>query len=260
MNAAGERVAVVTGAAGGIGRASVRAFAEAGYTVAALDLDEAGACRCAEEIAAEVGRRCVGIGCDVAGWDSVERAFARVGEELGRVDALHANAGSEGYFAFEEISIAELRRQIDVNLVGHLYCVKAALPLLERAGGGAIVITASVQGHLTLPGCAPYAAAKGGLMAAARALAVEFGPKGIRINTISPGTIDTPMLDRSLEGMSTDEVEDLLAGVRGANALGRIGDAREVADVAVFLCSSGASYVTGEDVVVDGGYLRVKKF
>ena len=259
MNVAGERVAVVTGAAGGIGRASVQAFAEAGYAVAALDLDEAGARRCAEESAAGAGRRSLGIGCDIADWESVERAFARIAEELGRVDALHSNAGSEGYFAFEEIAVAELRRQIDVNLVGHLYCIKAALPLLERARG-AIVITASVQGHLTLPGCAPYAAAKGGLMAAARALAVELGPKGIRINTISPGTIDTPMLDRSLAGMNTEEVDNLLAGVRGANALGRIGEPREVADVAVFLCSNGASYVTGEDVVVDGGYLRVKKF
>jgi NAD(P)-dependent dehydrogenase (short-subunit alcohol dehydrogenase family) len=251
-----ERVAVVTGAAGGIGRASVQAFAAAGYAAAALDLDEAGALRCAEDTVGRV----VAIGCDVADWESVQRAFARIGEELGRVDALHANAGSEGYFAFEELPIDELRRQIDVNLVGHLYCIKAALPLLEQAGGGAIVLTASVQGHLTLPGCVPYAAAKGGLMAVARALAVELGPKGIRVNTISPGTIDTPMLDRSLEGMNTEEVENLLTGVRGANALGRIGDASEVADVVVFLCSAGASYVTGEDVVVDGGYLRVKKF
>ena len=255
-----ERVAVVTGAAGGIGRASLEAFAVAGYAVAALDLDEAGATRAAEETATETGRRAVGIGCDIADWGSVENAFAHVAEALGRVDALHANVGSEGYFAFEEIAIAELRRQIDVNLVGHLYCIKAALPLLERAAGAAIVITASVQGHLTLPGCVPYAAAKAGLMAVARALSVELGPKGIRVNTISPGTIDTPMLDRSLEGMNVAEADNLLAGIRGANALGRVGDPREVASVAVFLCSSGASYVTGEDVVVDGGYLRVKKF
>ena len=251
-----ERVAVVTGAAGGIGRASIQAFAAAGYAVAALDLDEPGAVA----VAKATDGRAVGIGCDVADWESVQHAFARVGEELGRVDALHANAGSEGYFAFEEMPVEELRRQIDVNLVGHLYCIKAALPLLERAGGGAIVLTASVQGHLTLPGCVPYAAAKGGLMAVARALAVELGPKGIRVNTISPGTIDTPMLDRSLEGMNREEVENLLTGVRAANALGRIGNASEVADVVVFLCSDGASYVTGEDVVVDGGYLRVKKF
>src|SRR5215208_5041335 len=165
-----DRVAVVTGAAGGIGRASLEAFAVAGYAVAALDLDEAGARRAAEETATETGRRAVAIGCDIADWGSVENAFAHVAEALGRVDALHANVGSEGYFTFEEMAIAELRRQIDVNLVGHLYCINAALPLLERAGGGSIVITASVQGHLTFPGCVPYAAAKAGLMAVARAL------------------------------------------------------------------------------------------
>jgi NAD(P)-dependent dehydrogenase (short-subunit alcohol dehydrogenase family) len=250
------RVAVVTGAAGGIGRAAARAFAEAGYRIAALDLEEDGARECA----ADAGGGSVGIRCDVADWDSVRSAFARVGGELGRVDALHANAGSEGYFAFEELPVEELRRQIDVNLVGQLYCVKAALPLLERAGGGAIVLTASVQAHLTLPGCVPYAAAKGGLLAVARALAVELGPKGIRVNTISPGTIDTPMLDRSLEGMNTEEAADLLSGVRAANALGRIGEPAEIANVVVWLCSDGASYLTGEDIVVDGGYLRVKKF
>jgi NAD(P)-dependent dehydrogenase (short-subunit alcohol dehydrogenase family) len=238
----------------------VHGFAAAGYAVAALDLDGDAAARCAAEAAEATGAATMGAACDISDWASVERAFCRVGEKFGRLDALHANAGSEGYFDFAELEIAELRRQIDVNLVGHLYTIKAALPLLRLAGGGAIVLTSSVQGHLTLPGCVPYAAAKAGLMAAARALAVELGPEGIRVNTVSPGTIDTPMLDRSLEGMDLEEAEDLLSGVRTANALKRIGEPREIADVVVFLCSEGASYVTGEDVVVDGGYLRVKKF
>ncbi len=257
MNTAEGRVAVVTGAAGGIGRASVRAFAGAGYAVAALDLDGDGATRAAEE---EAPGRAIGVQCDVSDWESVQAAFARVREEYGRVDALLTNAGSEGYFSFEEITIEEMRRQIDVNLLGHLYCIKAVLPLLEAAGGGAVVMTASVQGHLTLPGCVPYAASKAGLMAVARALAVELGGKGIRVNTVSPGTIDTPMLDRSLVGMKIEEVENVMAGIRAANALGRVGEPREIADVVVFLCSEGASYVTGEDIVVDGAYLRVKKF
>jgi 3-oxoacyl-[acyl-carrier protein] reductase len=106
----------------------------------------------------------------------------------------------------------------------------------------------------------PYAAAKAGLMAAARALAVEVGDRGIRVNTVSPGTISTPMLERSLAGMNSDAAEHFLERVREANALGRIGDPSEVANVVVFLCSPHASYVTGEDVVVDGGYLRVKRF
>jgi NAD(P)-dependent dehydrogenase (short-subunit alcohol dehydrogenase family) len=121
-------------------------------------------------------------------------------------------------------------------------------------------MTASVQAHLTLPGCVPYAAAKAGLIAVARALSVELGPKGIRVNTVSPGTIDTPMLQRSLKGMNRDEITNMLTQTREANALGRIGTPDEVANVVVFLCSEGATYITGEDVVVDAGYLRVKKF
>jgi NAD(P)-dependent dehydrogenase (short-subunit alcohol dehydrogenase family) len=250
-------VAVVTGAAGGIGRACVQAFADAGYVVAALDLAGQGIERVVEEDAISGS---IAIECDITDWESVEAAFSVIGETLGRIDALAANAGSEGYFDFGELTVDEIRRQIDVNLIGHLLCIKAALPLLEAAGSGAIVITASVQGHLTLPGCVPYAASKAGLMATARALAVELGPKRVRVNTVSPGTIATPMLDRSLVGMTTQEEEDILTGLRTANALGRIGEPREIAEVIVFLCSHGASYVTGADLVVDGGYLRVKKF
>jgi NAD(P)-dependent dehydrogenase (short-subunit alcohol dehydrogenase family) len=250
------RVALVTGAANGIGRASAEAFAGAGYAVVLLDRDGDGA----RAAAAALGEPAIAVECDVSDWDDVRRAFDEVDRAHGRLDALHANAGSEGYYAFEEMPIEELRRQVDVNLMGHLYCLRAALPLLAAAGGGSIVLTASVQGHLTLPGCVPYAAAKAGLMAVARALAVELGPKGIRVNTVSPGTIATPMLDRSLEGMAAEEVEGFLGQVRAANALGRIGEPRDIANVVVFLCSEGAAYVTGEDVVVDGGYLRVKKF
>ena len=252
----GRPVAVVTGAGSGIGVASARAFSEAGYAVCLLDLDKPAVVEAAESLPGAS----LPIRCDVAAWDEVSAAFEQISLEFGRVDALHANAGSEGYFVFEEISVDEIRRQVDVNLIGQLLCAKAALPLLAASSSGSIVFTASVQGHLTLPGCVPYAAAKAGLMAVARALAVELGERGIRVNTVSPGTIDTPMLERSLEGMSLDDAEASLAQLRSANALGRIGEPRDVADVVVFLCSEKARYVTGEDVVVDGGYLRVKRF
>jgi NAD(P)-dependent dehydrogenase (short-subunit alcohol dehydrogenase family) len=253
-----SRVAVVTGAAGGIGAASARALATAGYAVVLLDLSAEGAASVAQAIE-ESGGHAIALGCDVSGWSSVVEAFTAVKSAFGHIDALHANAGSEGYFPFEELSVEEMERQINVNLLGHLYCIKAALPLFTP-DGGSIVITASVQAHLALPGCVPYAAAKAGLTAVARALAVELGPKGIRVNTVSPGTVDTPMLDRSLEGMNRDEAQNLLAQIRAANALGRIGTPEEIASVVAFLCSDGAAYVTGEDIVVDGGYLRVKKF
>jgi NAD(P)-dependent dehydrogenase (short-subunit alcohol dehydrogenase family) len=254
------RVAVVTGAAAGIGAASARRFGEAGYAIVLADLDAAANEARAGELR-EAGLDAVAVPCDVGDPQSVDALFAEVDRRHGRLDALHANAGSGGYHRLEEMAVEELLRQVNVNLVGGLLCARAAIPLLARSGeGGAIVFTASVQGHLTLPGCAPYAAAKAGLMAVARALAVELGPRGIRVNSVSPGTIDTPMLRRDLAGMNTAEADEFLGRVEGANALGRIGEPREIADVVVFLCSAGASYVTGADLVVDGGFLRVKSF
>jgi len=250
------RVAVVTGAATGIGFAGARAFASAGYKVVLVDRD-------ADRVnaaAREIGGDSLALTCDVSVWEDVRDAFQVIRSVFGRIDALFSNAGVSGYVLFEDMEVDDMRSQIDVNLFGHLYCAKAALPLMVCETPGNIVFTASVQGHLTLPGCVPYAAAKAGLMAVARALAVELGPKGIRVNTVSPGTIDTSMLRRDLADLDDEKVKDFLSLVRGANALGRIGDSREIADVVVFLCSDAASYITGQDVVVDGGYLRVKKF
>jgi NAD(P)-dependent dehydrogenase (short-subunit alcohol dehydrogenase family) len=120
------------------------------------------------------------------------------------------------------------------------------------------VLVSSVQAYVTLPGCVPYAAAKAGVVAAARALAPEVGRDGIRVNAVAPGTIDTPMLRRDLTGMNRSEVEQFVARVADANALGRVGEPREIADVVVFLASDAASYITGTTIVVDGGYLSVK--
>ncbi len=251
----GRKTAVVTGAALGIGAASAKAFAEAGYRVALIDMDEEAVQR--QAAALGDGDHLTAI-CDIADWDQVTTAFAEIGETTGGIDALHANAGSQRYGLFEDMAVTEIRRHVEVNLLGHLYCVRAALPLMSA--GSAIVITSSVQGHITLPGSAAYAASKAGLMATARALAVELGPRGIRINTVSPGTIDTPMFRGALDGMNPQETDNFLDQVREANALGRIGEPREVADVVVFLCSGEASYVTGTDLLVDGGFSRVKKF
>lgn len=246
---------MVTGAAAGIGHASALAFADAGHRVVLVDRDADALQSSVEKIAGATGHV-----CDVSDPTQVAHTFASIAASHARIDALHANAGVSTYARFEDMSSDEIRRQLDVNLLSHLYCVKEALPLLLVPGSSAIVFTASVQGYLALPGCVPYAAAKGGLMAAARALAVELGGRGIRVNSVSPGTIDTPMLHRDLAGMDRDQVDDFLERVRQANALGRIGDAREVAEVVVFLCSERAAYVTGEDVLVDGGYVRMKRF
>ena len=252
-------VAIVTGAAAGIGEATAQAFGSAGYRVALADINGEGASAAADALRAE-GIETIAFELDVADAAMVEALVRTVDDTWGRLDAVHSNAGVEGYFPLAEMPLEVLRRQIDVNLLGNLLVARAAIPLLRTSGGGSIVFTASVQGHLTLPGCVPYAASKAGLMATARALAVELGADGIRVNTVSPGTIDTPMLRRDLADMNSDDLAAFYKQVEGANALGRIGAAREIADVVVFLCSEQASYVTGEDIVVDGGYLRVKKF
>jgi NAD(P)-dependent dehydrogenase (short-subunit alcohol dehydrogenase family) len=157
------------------------------------------------------------------------------------------------------MSLEEMDLVLETDLRGALLCAQQSIPALRAAGGGSIIFLSSVQAFVTLPGCVPYAAAKAGLVAAARALAVEVGRDGIRVNTIAPGTIDTPMLQRDLSGMNRDEAEQFRQRVNDANALGRVGRPEEIAACVEFLASDASSYVTGTTLVADGGYLAVKR-
>jgi NAD(P)-dependent dehydrogenase (short-subunit alcohol dehydrogenase family) len=162
--------------------------------------------------------------------------------------------------AFDSMTDEDIDWILDIDLRGALLCAQLAIPALRARGGGSIVFTSSVQAYMTMPGCVVYGAAKAGLVAAARALAVEVGRDGIRVNTIAPGTIDTPMLERDLSGMNLAEADSFLEKVRNANALGRIGHVSEIGSVLVFLTSDAAAYVTGTTIVADGGFLAVKGF
>jgi NAD(P)-dependent dehydrogenase (short-subunit alcohol dehydrogenase family) len=232
------KVALVTGAASGIGLATVEAFRAAGAEVVGMDLAE---------------------GADVRSRADVEAAIATARERFGGLDVVVANAAVSLYEEFETQSEETIDLVLDTNLKGALLCAQLAIPEVKRRGGGSIVFVSSVQAYVTLPGCVPYAAAKAGLVAAALALAPEVGRHGIRVNAIAPGTIDTPMLQRDLAGMNRDEADAFLRRVEDANALGRIGRPEEIAEVAVFLASDRSSYVTGTTIVADGGYLTVKK-
>ena len=237
-----NKVALVTGAASGIGLATVQAFAAAGADVVGMDLAEGA------DVVGDVRRRA-----------DVEAAIATARERFGGLDVVVPNAAVSIYEEFESQSEETLDLVLDTNLKGALLTAQLAIPELRRRGGGSIVFVSSVQAYVTLPGCVPYAAAKAGLVAAALALAPEVGRHGIRVNAIAPGTIDTPMLQRDLAGMNRDEADVFLRRVEEANALGRIGRPEEIAAVAVFLASDASSYVTGTTVVADGGYLTVKK-
>jgi NAD(P)-dependent dehydrogenase (short-subunit alcohol dehydrogenase family) len=254
------RVALVTGAGSGIGRAAAAALAAAGADVVVNDLNADGLNETVAGIEAAGGRaRAAAAVGDVRERADLQAAVELARRRFGGMDIAVANAAVSIYESFDELSEETLDLILDTNLRGALLCARLAVPELERRGGGSIIFVSSVQAFVTLPGCVPYAAAKLGLVAAARALAPEVGRHGIRVNTVAPGTIDTPMLHRDLADMNREEADSFLQRLEQANALGRIGRPEEVADAIVFLASEASSYVTGSTIVVDGGYLTVKQ-
>ncbi len=259
MGSLDGRVALVTGAGSGIGRSAAVGLAAAGAAVVVTDLVPGGLDETVGAIEAAGGKGVPVLG-DVRVRGDVAAAVEAARTHFGGLDIVFANAGVSLYEEFELQSEESIDLVLDTNLKGALLCAQLAVPELRRRGGGSIVFVSSVQAYVTLPGCVPYAAAKAGLVAAARALAPEVGRHGIRVNVIAPGTIDTPMLHRDLSGMARDEADRFLEQVAAANALGRIGRPEEIAEVVLFLASDASRYVTGTAVVVDGGYLTVKKF
>ncbi len=232
--------AIITGGASGIGAATCRTFAARGAKVAVLDRDGTAAAA----VAADIGG--VAAGCDVADPEAVASSIAALAEQLGGLTDLVCNAGMGRNKPLHLYTDSEWRLVVDVNLTGTFACMRAAVPLMLAGGGGSIVTNASLNALRPLPGEAPYSAAKAGVLNLTLTAAVEYAPT-IRANCVSPGLIDTP-----LTAMVTGNDEWRAAAERGT-PLGRVGGAEEVAAVIAFLCSDEASYVTGQNVVVDGG-------
>lgn len=241
-------VAVVTGAAGGIGQASTSKLSHLGASVALLDLDS----ERLDQLAADLGVRCLPVPCDVSDEASVRAAIAETTERLGPVSVLHNNAGiclnrGTGDGPAHLLELDSWARTIAVNLTGCFLVAKHALPAMLDAGHGSIITTASVGGAYFGTQNFAYSASKAGVVGMTRALAAQYGGRGVRANAICPGSIRTAMSElASAEGQNRDE---MLKGIPA----GRIGEPEEVADLVAFLASDASSYINGAVITADGG-------
>lgn len=245
-----EKVALVTGAASGIGLATARAFAEAGAAVAVIDIDEDASKREAASIRAR-GGSAIGIGCDVADEEAVAAMVDQTVSELGGLDAAFNNAGLQ-YPAKDTADAvpSEFDHVIAVNLRGVFTCMKYELQHMVKQGSGAIVNCSSVCGLIGSPGQGAYHASKHGIIGLTRTSALEYARRGIRINAVCPGTIETPLVNAMIE-RNPDILEQI---VTTEQPIGRLGRPEEVAAAVLWLCGPDASFVIGHPLAVDGGW------
>jgi 3-oxoacyl-[acyl-carrier protein] reductase len=241
------KVALVTGGASGIGRATAARFVAEGAKVVVADRNLDGA----ELVAKELGDDAVAAGVDVTEAAEIAAAVALAESTFGKLDVLSCNAGFTGYPVHAiDADPDEFDKIFAVNVKGVWLCARAAIPALRRAGGGAITITGSVMGERTRPGFGAYASSKAAANHLARTLALELAPDQIRVNALAPVATDTPMLPLFL---GRGDPEKARAAFIGSIPLGRLAEARDIADAAVFLASDAARFLTGVVLPVDGG-------
>jgi NAD(P)-dependent dehydrogenase (short-subunit alcohol dehydrogenase family) len=253
------KVAIITGGGSGLGEASALRFAEEGAAVVCADIDLAAAARVVGRIEANGGRG-LAIRVDVTSPEDNDAMAAAALDAYGRIDALYANAGIAAVGALGTTSQELWDRAIAIMLTGVWLSDKAVLPAMEAQGGGSIINQASVGGLVGVNGISPYAAAKAGVIGLTRQAAVEYGPKNIRFNAVCPGTVVTPLVTKTYEdrarsgssgGMTQDEA---FAAMTAKYPIGRLGDPVDIANMALFLASDEANWITGAVFPVDGGY------
>jgi NAD(P)-dependent dehydrogenase (short-subunit alcohol dehydrogenase family) len=245
-----DKVVLVIGGNSGIGLASAKAFAAEGATVIITGRNQ----ETLDTAAAEIGDAATAYRSDIADIDSLDPVIAAIRDRHGRIDVLFVNAGIGGFATLREVTPALWDEVHGVNLRGCFFAVQKALALMAK--GGSIVLTGSIGAVLGLPGNASYAAAKAGLRAVARIMATELVVEGIRVNVVSPGPTETPIINRNV-GMGPDEVAGLRAQMIAAVPMKRMGGADEIARAVLFLASDEASFITGIDLFVDGGCVEL---
>ena len=243
------RVAIVTGAAKGIGWGIAKIFVQEGAKVAVVDWDEENGNKTAAELKA-AGGDTIFIKCDVSKEDEVRAMTQKTLQTYQRIDVLVNNAGVGVYKAFMDASLADWDRALGVNLKGQVFCSREAVPQMQKQGKGAIVNISSVHAFQTVNGVAPYATSKGGVFALTHAMAIDLAPT-IRVNAIAPGWVYTPLIQSIFD--SYDDPAAQRKEVERRALMKRIGVPEEIGYAAAFLASDEASFITGTQLFVDGG-------
>jgi NAD(P)-dependent dehydrogenase (short-subunit alcohol dehydrogenase family) len=245
-----NQVALVTGAASGLGLATARAFARAGASVVLVDWNKKSVADAADELAAE-GHHVLALECDVSDDAQVEATVENAIAAFGRLDAAFNNAGVQNVLAETADSPRDdYDRVMAINLRGVWSCMKFQLQHMRKQGNGAIVNCSSLGGLVGGAERGTYHAAKHGVLGLTKSAALEYAARGIRINAICPGLIHTPMADQMIAGGQKEALDAMVQMV----PIGRMGRADEIADAVLWLCSSRASYVVGQSISVDGGF------
>lgn len=244
--------AFITGGAQGIGKKIATALAEAGADVAIVDLNLDEAEKTASELQDATGNKTIAIEADVTNSDDVNQFISKVVDEFGTIDIAVNNAGLTENSPSEEVSVGNWQKVIDLNLNGVFLCSQAAGKVMLENGGGSIINTGSMSGHIVnIPQPqASYNASKAAVIHLSKSLAVEWAEKNVRVNTISPGYMETALLE-------DDELEPLIEQWKDLTPMKRLGNPEELQGIAVYLASDASSFTTGADFLIDGGYTAV---
>jgi NAD(P)-dependent dehydrogenase (short-subunit alcohol dehydrogenase family) len=245
------RAAIVTGGGSGLGRAIAERFAAEGARVLVAEIDERAGRECAEQIAAR-GGEALFQPTDTADAESVRRMVERAAEAFGSLHILVNNAAAFVFGRVEDVTREDWDRVFSVNVIGYANAVREVLPSFRSAGGGVIVNIASVSAFIAQPAFVPYNASKGAVMQLTRCLAMDLAPDGIRVNAICPGAIHTQATDRHIASLGLDP-EQAYADFASDALMNRLGRPEEIAAGALFLASDDSSYMTGAQLVIDGG-------
>jgi NAD(P)-dependent dehydrogenase (short-subunit alcohol dehydrogenase family) len=240
-----NKIAVITGGNSGIGFATAERFVAEGATVVLFGRDSTTLKAAADTL----GPSASFVAGDVTRRDDLERLAGAVRERHGRIDVLFANAGVAEFVPIDQVDEAHFDKMFDIDVKGAYFTIKQALPLLSQ--GASIVLNSSVVSHVGMPGASVYSAAKAAVRSFARSLSAELAPRGIRVNAVAPGPIDTPIFGRM--GIPGDQVEGTKANLASIVPIGRMGKPEEVAAAVAFLAADESAYVVGDEISVAGG-------